>query len=408
MTRDSGSKDSTRGVAGAAEKLATSLGRFSAAMGIFGARQALLIISDAGAETAASFGKGLTSATRQARAVGANLQSGLADAFVGLVGATPPGQPPTDAATPLGMPLTTAASRRVTGLRSVGEGAPNRPVPQAEFVTRLAEHHRQASDARAARDRTVTHLWRSEGLAGTVGRQLLPANSLNHPALLRQVLPVAHVGFGSASAEVLAFDAARLRARFSARCTKECVEFAYEGVGATLRFYERGLFKLVSGALDFIELDAPDGPDPAGFFADYLEPFPPSLQRVITHGYGRIITFSNVSVYSAIDEATRLPSDRIEPAVHGVAFAFAMINSVEMPRILRQSAIPYRPPVRAAFQNGLIYALVFLDWYAPGVLARWRPQPGLEAELIDHARQEAALSAERGFPLAFRLAHPRS
>jgi hypothetical protein len=408
MARDSGSKDSTRGVADAAGKLVTSLGRFSIAMGIFGARQAARIVSDAGAEAAASFDEGLTSATRRARAVNANLQSGLLDAFIGLTGLGPIGQPPIDAATPLGMSLPTAVSRRVAGMRTVGEGAPNRSVPQSEFITRLADDRRQASDGRAALDRTVARLWRSEGLAGSVGRHLVPENSLNHPSLSRQVLPVAHVGFGSGSAEVLAFDAARLRSRFSARCSKDCVEFAYEGVGATLRFYERGLFKLVSGALDFIELDAPEGPDPAGFFAAYLNLFPSSLQRLITHGYGRIITFSNISVYSAIEEATTLPSERIEPAVHGVAFAFAMINSIDLPRILRQSAIPYQPSVRVAFQNGLIFALVFLDWYAPGVLARWQPQPGLETELIDHARQEAAQSAERGFPLAFRLANPRS
>jgi hypothetical protein len=85
-----------------------------------------------------------------------------------------------------------------------------------------------------------------------------------------------------------------------------------------------------------------------------------------------------------------------------------MINSVDLPRILRQSAVPYTPAVRAAFQNGLIYALAFLDWYAPWFLATWQPQAGLESDLIDHARDEAALSVERGFPLAFRLANPRS
>ena len=93
--------------------------------------------------------------------------------------------------------------------------------------------------------------------------------------------------------------------------------------------------------------------------------------------------------------------------MHGTAFAFAMINSLELGRVLRESAIPFQPPVRAAFQNGLTYALVFLDWYVPGLLARWKPQPGIEADLIDHARREAARSLERGFPLAFRLENPR-
>ena len=62
----------------------------------------------------------------------------------------------------------------------------------------------------------------------------------------------------------------------------------------------------------------------------------------------------------------------------------------------------------AAFQNGLVYSLVFFDWYLPGLLATWTPQGRLESDLIDLARSEAALTRARGYPLAFRLANPRS
>jgi len=296
----------------------------------------------------------------------------------------------------------------MAGMRTVAAGARERPVPQAELIRRLSAYHAEASTGDSVLDRSVAGLWRSEGLAATIGKHLLPENSLNDPALARQVLPVSHVGFGSGSTESLVFDAAGLDALFSERCARDYLGFAYEGIGAVLRFYERGFLKIMGGALDFIALDAPDGPDPAGFFADYLKQFPSTIQRLITHGYGRIITFSNLTIGSAIKEATALPSERIEPAVHGAAFAFAMVNRVDLPQILRQSAVPYTPAVRAAFQNGLIYALVFLDWYVPGVLATWQPQGALETELIDQARQEAALSVERGFPLAFRLAAPRT
>ena len=115
-----------------------------------------------------------------------------------------------------------------------------------------------------------------------------------------------------------------------------------------------------------------------------------------------------MNIYKAIQEATTFPAERIEPAVHGAGFAFAFMNSADLPRLLEGSAIPFDSQVRAAFQNGLIYSLVFFDWYAPGLLANWQPQGPLEQELIEHARHEAERTAARGFPLAFRLDSPRT
>jgi hypothetical protein len=94
--------------------------------------------------------------------------------------------------------------------------------------------------------------------------------------------------------------------------------------------------------------------------------------------------------------------------VHGAAFAFAMMNSADMPNVLENSAIPFDRPIRAAFQNGLIYSQVFFDWYLPGLLEDWQPKGPLEAELIDHARREAAAARKRGYPLAMRLENPRT
>jgi hypothetical protein len=203
------------------------------------------------------------------------------------------------------------------------------------------------------------------------------------------------------------FDAARLTARFDERCVSHYREFAYEGIGAMLRAHEPGFFKLMSHTLGLIPFDAPDGPDPERFFARYLDQFPPHVQRLIAHGYGRIVTFSHVDVSAAIEFAVTLPRPRVEPVVHGIAFAFAMVNSAELPRLLRASAIPFPPTVRAAFQNGLIYALVFLDWFVPGFLAGWRPESALDAELTEHAVREVARARERGVLPAFQLSTPR-
>jgi hypothetical protein len=403
------------GVAQATGDLMKSVGRFSLAMGLFAARQTGRFLSAPGAKATTSFdevtsaaGGQLTGIVKTAFAVGANLQSGLVDAAFDAAGIGARGQEPAGSTDGLKMSLKQNVERRWSGIQTVASGATDRPVPQAELLRRLAEYRTEAMAGAPDRVRSVRGLWKSEGLATTIAKHRLPGNALNDPALPRQVLPVTHVGFGSGSSELVMFDAPRLNAIFAECCAANYQEFAYEGVGAMLRAYERGFFKLLTGTLGFIRLDTPDGPNPSGFFADYLKQFPPRIQRVIGHGYGRILAFSHVNVYDAIREATTLPHGRIEPVVHGVGFAFAMMNSADLPRILRQSAVPFDRAVRAAFQNGLIYALVFAEWFAPGVLAAWQPEGALETELIARARDESALDLERGFPLAGRLAQPRA
>jgi len=391
-----------------------SAGRFWLALGVFTARQATRLFSGPSARTADALddvanvaSAQLTGTTKTAFAVGRNLQHGLVDAALDAAGVGPRGQSPNGSTTGLSMPLRKSAMRRLTGVRTVASGALKRPVPQAELLKRLADYHADVMAGGPDREPTVAGLWKSEGLATTIAKHLLPENTWNDPALPRCVLPVEHVGFGSGSTTVHLFDAAKLNAVFEERCASRYREFSYEGIGAILRAYESGFFKFMSGALGLARLDTPDGPNPAGFFAEYLSQFPPHLQRLIAHGYGRIFAFSHMDLYDAIKDATKLPQERIEPVVHGAAFAFAMINSMDLPHILRHSAVPFGPGVRAAFQNGLIYALTFLEWYAPGYLARWQPLGTVETGLVEHARREHTLAMERGYPLAFRLAEPR-
>jgi hypothetical protein len=401
-------------MAQSAGDLAKSASRWSLAMSLLAANQAKSLMSSAERpaapldEVTKAMSDQLTGTMKTAYAVGTNVQAGLVDAAFNLSGMGVHGQAPSGDTSALAIPLATGALRRVAGVRTVASGALNRQVPQEELVQRLSDYHKEAAGEAAALDRTSIGLWKSEGLSTTLGKYSLPENKLSDPRLPRQALPIAHVGFGSGSTEALEFDVAKLNALFAERCAVDFRPFSYEGIGAILRIYERGFFKVMSGTLGLIRLDAPDGPDPTGFFAKYLDEFPPDIQRLITHGYGRIVAFSNMNIYRAIEEVTSYPAERIEPAVHGTGFAFAIMNSADLPKLLRNSAIPYDRTVRAAFQNGLIYSLVFYEWYAPGLLAAWKPEAGLEAELIEHARNEAALTVQRGYPLAFRLQNPRS
>jgi len=396
--------------------IAKSFGRFSLAMSLLATRQIVSLVAPSKATGAASLdevtkaaGSQLSGAVRTAYAVGTNVQSGLVDAVFGLAGfGGPTGQAPTGDTSGLAIPMTARAMRRVAGVRTVASGALSRPVPQDELVLRLTQYHEESTSSDSGREGAVSGLWKSEGLSTSVGKHLLEENSLADPTLPVNVLPIAHVGFGSGSAEAMVFDVDRLNAHFAARCEPHHLGFSYEGIGAILRIYERGFFKVMSGTLGLIPLDAPDGPDPDGFFASYLAKYPADIQRLITHGYGRIVAFSNIDIYSAIQQATALPEGRVEPAVHGCGFAFAFMNSADLPRILEESAVPFDAPVRAAFQNGLIYSLVFFDWYTPGLLARWEPSGSREAELIEHARREAESARRRGYLLPFRLEDPRT
>ena len=396
--------------------LAKSVGRFGLAMSLLATRQMMSLVSLPKNGTAnpslddvtKAAGSQLTGVARTTYAIGTNVSSGLVDAVFGLAGQDPRGESPTGDTSGLSIPMVDRVKRRVAGVQTVASGAVSRPVPQSELVQKLTQYHSDSTGGAVERGKTVTGLWQSEGLSTSIGKHLLPENTWNDPALPKNVLPIAHVGFGSGSTEAMLFDVDKLNALFAEKCSPNYRDFSYEGIGAILRLYERGFFKVMSGALGLIPLDAPDGPNPDGFFAAYLQQYPKDIQRLITHGYGRIVAFSNIDIYTAIRQATAFPAERIEPAVHGCGFAFAFMNSADMPRILENSTVPFEAPTRAAFQNGLIYSLVFFDWYAPGLLSGWTPVGPLEGELIEHARREAEASRARGYLLPFRLESPRT
>jgi hypothetical protein len=392
--------------------LVKSVGRFSLAMSLMAARQAVAIVARPKAASGEldnvtrAAGGHLSGVVRTAFAIGTNVQCGIVDAAFDVVGMRPKGQKPSGDTSALLVPLTTGVSRRVAGVQTVAKGAVDHGIPQAEFVQRMTQYQVESTGRPVERAKAVAGLWKSEGLSTSIGKHLLPESSLADPALPRGVLPIAHVGFGSGSTEEMVFDVAKLNALFAERCEPAYLGFAYEGIGAILRIYERGFFKLMSGALGLIHLDAPDGPKPDGLFAEYLARFPAERQWLIVHGYGRLVAFSNMNIYKAIEETTTYPAERVEPAVRGAAFAFAMMSGADLPTVLENSAIPFDRSVRIAFQNGLVNSLVFFDWYVPGLLEDWRPEGTLEGQLIDHARLEAAAARARGYPLAMQLEHP--
>jgi hypothetical protein len=294
----------------------------------------------------------------------------------------------------------------MNGVKTVSSGATNRRTPQAEFVEGCRRYQQEAAQNPSNMPGVVHGFWRTEGLATTLGKYLLPENTLNDAKIPREAYGIAHVGFGAASTEVALFDTKKLVDVVERLAEPRYSGFMYEGIGSVVRIYEPGIFKFMCGQLGLIPRNAPPGPDKAGFFAKFFAGFPKDVQWLITHGYGRLVSFSKISVYKAINEAASLPAERVGPCVQGIAFAFAMMNSVEMPRLLENSAIPYDDKVRAAFQNGLVSGLTFCDWFVPGFLAASRPSGQLGEKLTMLARNEAALNQKRGYPLPFDLENP--
>jgi hypothetical protein len=306
----------------------------------------------------------------------------------------------------LSISLIPLAMRRMNGVKTVSSGAVNRTIPQDEFPATCRRFQQEAAGQLDDMLKVVSGLWKSEGFATTFGKYRLPENTLDDPRIPRESLGITHVGYGAASNEHAMFDTRMLHDIADTKCNPQYRGFMYEGLGSILRIYEPGIFKFMCSTLGLIPKHAPPGPDKTGFFAGYYKDFTPEQQRLITHGYGRLIAFSKISVYKAIDEALTLPDERINPCVMGIGFAFAMMNSEDMPRLLENSAISYDAPVRAAFQNGLVYGVAFCEWFAPGFLARWKPKGQLEEQLIGVARSEAALSQKRGYILPFAFENP--
>ena len=289
----------------------------------------------------------------------------------------------------------------MNGVKTVSSGAVNRTIPQDEFVAGCARYQRGAAAQKERMPAIVDGLWRCEGFSTTFGKYRLPENTLNDARIPREAYGITHVGYGAASTEYAEFDTAKLIEIVETRSEPNYRGFTYEGIGSILRIYEPGIFKFMCGAMGLIPKGAPPGPDRTGFFAKFFSAYPAEVQRLITHGYGRLVAFSKLSVYAAIEEAMQLPPAFREPAVQGIAFAFAMMNAVEMPRLLENSAID--GVARAPFQNGLVFGVAFCEWFAPGFLKTWKPTGKTEEKLLVRAVDESAKSLKRGYILPFQL-----
>ena len=234
-------------------------------------------------------------------------------------------------------------------------------------------------------------LWKMESLGALFGRQAQNPNTLRDPRLPTEIRPIAHVGMGVAAVEIVGFDPAQIIHMIETLAHPDFRLFAYESMGAMLGAYEISFPKRLLG------LKPLHRPEPRGFIGF----FPRDIQRLISHGYGRILYFNSINIAAAVRKIARRPFLQQQAAVHGLAFAFAMVNHLDLPKVLEMGGGFERPELNDAFRDGLIYALEFWEWAAPGFLTALKASGSRSSELIVIARQEIASSRARGFLGAF-------
>jgi hypothetical protein len=259
------------------------------------------------------------------------------------------------------------------------------------------------AEARALRERAaasrsiasaIASLWSVEALGASLGRGILGDRGVRPSPLPAAVAPIAHMGFAVAAVEHCGFDAARLRDTLARLCEPEWIGFAYESVGAMLALYARDWFHAIARALSrarLLPLVALDEPDAERF----ARSFDAGVVALISHGYGRFAYFKAATASAAIARTRARPYLPALSWIQGVALAHTYVNSRELQALLRASPETADESATAA-RRGQIQALVFVEWFMPGWLDRFRPQSHAAEQAIAAAADEIRASRRRG------------
>ena len=139
----------------------------------------------------------------------------------------------------------------------------------------------------------------------------------------------------------------------------------------------------------------------------FLGGFDGETRRLMAHGYGRLKYFKNHTIGSAIEAVLRAEEFEPHPCVQGVAFAYAMVNNRDLHRVFLAGEQMADAGLRAAFTDGLTYALEFWEWMAPGFLDQFEARTGYERDLARTARAEVESDRRRGPMAAFAVGSQR-
>ena len=290
------------------------------------------------------------------------------------------------------IPLSTTAWRKLVAFRTVAQKHIEGTLTQGDYIARWAALQNNARQSSSLTEKTKA-LWKMEALGVTYGRRTPHAATLADPNLPVEVRPISHVGMGAAAVERAKFDPVRMTELIESLANPDFHLFPYEQIGAMLAIYEKTIPRILLGLVPL------NRPDPVAF----IRSFPPEIQRLINHGYGRLLYFNSMSLTAAVRNIASRPYLDPKPAFQGMAFGYLMVNNADVWRVLETGDGIEDISLRAAFRNGLIYGLAFWEWAAPGTLGKLKPPHRRAGDLIEFARQEVVASQSNGVIAPFEL-----
>ncbi len=289
--------------------------------------------------------------------------------------------------------------RKGDTIRSVSQEAVR--LDRNQFVQRLSEIQSAAAASPDPQFKTRS-FWQMEKISAEFFKSGDRSIGLRDDRLPLEVRPIAHCGMGIGAVEMLGFEIGPLLKAIDRFAHPDYRFFAWESIGAMLGVYEPGPFlQLARGMRRLGLIPMADLQRPA--MAPYLEHFNSDCRKLLSHGFGRLMYFRSHSVAGALRAVRRAPLLEYASCVRGIAFAMAMVNSPDVARVIDHRYACRDDDTGRAFEAGLIYALVFWEWMAPGFLRRLKPKTDSGRKRIAAAGHEIESSRDRGYPPAFAL-----
>ncbi len=293
------------------------------------------------------------------------------------------------------LPFWKTGWRKIRTFLKVAQKKRETTLSQREFIASARRLQKLAEETPNFGEKT-TALWKLESLGFSLIRHSEQGNTLHDPELPIPARPITHVGLGAGAVELARFEPAEITRLIESYSDPHFRLFPYESLGAMLAMHEPSMFPIDRYLLG---LDTLKRPDPAAF----IEDFSPEVQRLISHGYGRLLYFKNRDIGAAVRAALQRPYLRLAAATQGTAFGYMMVNNQDLYRVLDVGEQLGRPDLVEAFTKGLVYALQFWEWLSPGCLATLLPTSERQSRLIEHAQSDLRPQQERGWLKAFSV-----
>ena len=201
------------------------------------------------------------------------------------------------------------------------------PFTDDGFVEAAMALHGDSMSAKRIDDRCVA-LWKLERIGFSYCRH--GAGMLHRDSIPGEIQPIAHTGLGFAAVEEAALLAERVRELIDRRAHPSFRHFAYESVGCAWGVLNNSRFRRVFEVATGVRFAPSDPPAPAEFAAR----FPAEFRPLLSHGYGRTLYFVHRSLTKSLQSTLAAPWLDASAAVHGVAFAYVMINFADLDRVL--------------------------------------------------------------------------